>query len=81
MIFTVERASHGLETKKSPCRGAVKVVRPADKKYIEITYYTIEINSLDEMMKFNKKHGDIVIRDDLFIEGMKRLIIYDDYLE
>lgn len=47
-----------------------KVTKASSYKYEE----EIEINSLEELIKFYDKEGDLVFRGD-------SIIIYDDYLE
>lgn len=47
-------------------------------KYVDKLF--IEINSLEELMEFQKDYGDIVITDESGGE-MKEIEIYDDYRE
>ena len=55
--------------------GDVGDIEVDDKKY-----KFIEINSLEELMEFQKDYGDIVITDEVGGE-MKEIEIYDDYRE
>jgi hypothetical protein len=44
--------------------------------------WVMEINSLEELMKFSKKYGELVIRDDDWAaKDMPMIEIYDDYRE
>jgi len=50
-----------------------KICRDFDTKY-----WVIEIKDLDELIKFNKVHGDLVLSTD---EGNPSIEIYDSYRE
>lgn len=53
-----------------------------DKWFEEYTdKYFIEINSLEELMEFQKDYGDIVITENMRYGEMKEIEIYDDYRE
>ena len=41
----------------------------------------IEINSLDDLIKFNKQHGDIILRKCWDNKNISEIEIYDDYRE
>jgi hypothetical protein len=41
----------------------------------------IDINTLEELIEFYKKHGKIIIGENLFHKENMELIIYDDYIE
>ena len=58
-----------------PCEGAKKEIcfNPYWKKDIEI--WTIELNTLEDLERFIKENGKIIIDDDLLIT------IYDDDVE
>ena len=85
MLFVISRTS--VSCMKSPCKGAFKVkVDPPyssnDKKKREV--WGIEINSLDELLEFQKREGRIIIQD--FYKTtenvcLKRIEIYDDWRE
>lgn len=49
------------------------------EKYID--KYFIEINSLEELMEFQKGYGKIIIMDNRYGGKMKEIEIYDDYRE
>ena len=49
------------------------------EKYID--KYFIEINSLEELMEFQKGYGKIIIMDNRYGGEMKEIEIYDDYRE
>ena len=42
---------------------------------------TIEINSLEELIKFQEKHNCIIISDSVYKDNTKEIEIYDDYRE
>lgn len=46
-----------------------------------IDKYFIEINSLEELMEFQKDYGKIIIMDNRYGGEMKEIEIYDDYRE
>ena len=46
-----------------------------------IDVWFVEINTLDELMKFCDKYGDIVITNSIRNETYKEILIYDDYIE
>lgn len=46
-----------------------------------IDKYFIEINSLEELMEFQKGYGKIIIMDNRYGGEMKEIEIYDDYRE
>lgn len=50
-----------------------------DREMIDV--WSIEINSIDELIKFYEKYGDIVIRDCVYNRAYKEILIYDDYIE
>ena len=41
----------------------------------------IEINTIEELIEFYKKHGKIIIGENLFHKENMELIIYDSYIE
>lgn len=43
--------------------------------------FSMEINTLDELIKFCDKYGDVVISDCYFNNDYKEILIYDDYIE
>ena len=45
------------------------------------TYYTININSLEELIEFQKKYGEIIITSNMWNKRYKEIEIYDDYRE
>ena len=77
MKFIISRASQWRN--EQPCEEA----KEEEFVYGDIILkrWVIEINSLDEIMNFKSKYGDIVIRDSGFDDGIQEIVIYDDYLE
>ena len=43
--------------------------------------WTIEINSLEDLMKLYDKYGDLIIQDSIWCENIPEIKIYDDYIE
>lgn len=41
----------------------------------------IEINTIDELIEFCNKNGDVVIEDCAWNTSYKKILIYDDYIE
>ena len=41
----------------------------------------IEINTLDELIEFCEKYGDVIIGDCIWNPAYKEILIYDDYIE
>ena len=46
-----------------------------------IDVWSVEINTLDELIEFITRYGDVVIRDCMWNEAYKEILIYDDYIE
>ena len=46
-----------------------------------IDVWSVEIDTLDELMKFCNKYGSIVIGDYMLNKAYKEILIYDDYIE
>ena len=46
-----------------------------------IDVWSIELNTLDELIEFIKKYGDIVIGDCMCNKSYAEILIYDDYIE
>ena len=78
MTFHIYRASY-LPSDKKPCEEAEEILI-GSKSGLAVRVYRLEINSLDELMDFINKYGDIVIYKGSSSESPK-IVIYDDYLE
>lgn len=87
MIYIIERAS---EYKNKPCEEAVK--RPfKSTSNFEITYYwSVEINTLEELHQFIDKYGSVVIYNhysvfindkNVYYNNTPYILIYDSYIE
>lgn len=76
MIFGIKRASFYStldENMGPPCNGAF---RPSIFDNIsDIERWAIELNNLDDLKSFCKKHGPIVLDEN------NNILIYDDYIE
>lgn len=46
-----------------------------------VDIWSIEINTLNELMEFCKKYGDVVIGNNMWNKSYKEILIYDDYIE
>lgn len=46
-----------------------------------VNVWAIELNTLDDLIEFNRKYGDIIIRDCYSNRHYKEIQIYDDYIE
>lgn len=85
MKFIISRASQWAE--QQPCEEAKEEEFSCRNKILK--RWTMEFNSLDELMNFKLKYGDIVIRDSYVDNGIdgytdnsiQEIVIYDDYLE
>lgn len=83
MKFVLSRTSAGdvgdikVDDKKYKIIKVKRYLRWIDK-YVDKLF--IEINSLEELMEFQKDYGNIVITDELGGE-IKEIEIYDDYRE
>lgn len=91
MKFEIERASS--ISNYSPCEEAKKEVDEQIKQEIKEKYgknyistcgefYTIEINTLEELYDFIKKYGDIIIYEKSYnASGLLQIVIYDSHVE
>lgn len=46
-----------------------------------IDVWSVEVNTLDELVEFYNKYGRLVIKDCMWNEAYKEIEIYDDYRE
>ena len=73
MRFRIKRTS---DRKNCPCRESVF--------NRETQEYNIEINTLEELVAFSEKYGELILKDDNYY-GKEKYIpsieIYDDYRE
>ena len=46
-----------------------------------VMVWFIEINTIDELIEFCNKNGDVVIEDCAWNTSYKKILIYDDYIE
>lgn len=77
MKYIVRRAS---------VRGNVKPCEEAKQEHI--TYkdgnenvWMVEIETIEELMNFQQKYGDIIIGTSIIYDGHPDILIYDDYIE
>lgn len=79
MEYIVEKTSQWGHGVCPPCKNAKeKTVLYWGKPTL---VWTVEINTLEELMDFQCEHGNIIIRDSIKFEGHKEIMIYDDYME
>ena len=76
MIYRINRASNYGSPKT--CEEAV--LRKLETKYGEVEFWTVELNSLEELMSFTRKYKSIIIEDN-GEDYPPELVIYDDYIE
>ena len=50
-----------------------------DREMVDV--WSVEINTLDELIKFCEKYGSVVIGDCMWNKPYKEILIYDDYIE
>lgn len=81
MKFCVTRTSEGFDEEKRPCDESEKVVIPKKGNYLEHTEWVVEINTIEELMAFCKKYGDIIISEQSCEMKFNEIEIYDDYRE
>ena len=81
MEYIVQRASQ-LGNKIQPCKEAKQeTIAYNAYKDSEEKVWTIEINTIKQLMDFQYKYGDIIIRDSIAYKGYSEILIYDDYIE
>lgn len=50
-------------------------------RYFHDIHWGVELNSLEDLLKFEGKHGSIILSSTGYMEGYKMIKIYDDYIE
>ena len=65
--------------KNQPCEEAKQEVVPYKDGKEKV--WMIKINTIKQLMDFQYKYGDIVIRDSIIYKGYSEILIYDDYIE
>lgn len=90
MKFKVSRTS--IRDDRKPCEEAVKQTYTRVEvgtlgRYIQREFpndavgWFVEINTLDELLHFQQKYGDIILTKDYYNPEVLELEIYDDYRE
>ena len=77
MKFIVMRASE-YDFKKKPCDEAVK------ENINGTSHWVVEFQNLQQLEEFMDKYGKIVLAPDVwgrYVDNVRTLIIYDDYIE
>ena len=78
MKFFVRRASQW-NYKIKPCEEAKQENVPYENG--EEKVWMVEIDTIEELMNFQSKYGDIIIRDSTLYTEYHEILIYDDYIE
>lgn len=76
MKFSVSRVSDFFG-KECPCENAAKGIDPV----YDVPLWTIEINSLSELIGFVDKYGTIILEHTPKEQCYPHIDIYDDYIE
>lgn len=82
MKFVVSSTSGGY--REQPCEEAIRgSIEIENKIYNKSTVdvWFVEINTLEELIKFYEEYGDIIITDCLWNKSYTEIEIYDDYRE
>ena len=78
MKYIVRRASQW-GNKIQPCEEAKQeTVTYKDSKE---KVWMIRINTIKQLMDFQYKYGDVIIRDSIIYKGYSEILIHDDYIE
>lgn len=78
MKYIIKRASEW-DDEISPCEEAKKetIIYKDNKEKV----WMIKINTIKDLMNFQYKYGDIIIRDSIIYKGYSEILIYDTYIE
>lgn len=82
MKFVVSSTSGGY--REQSCEEAKRdCIERENKIYNQSTIdvWSVEINTLEELIKFYEKYGDIIIKHCLWNKSYKEIEIYDGYRE
>lgn len=79
MTFIVDRVS--LWGTGCPCEESKQMILFSSISKEEKKFWTVEINSLEELMDFKNKYGDIILQDSIRVKGWPEILIYDGYIE
>lgn len=82
MKFVVSSTSGGY--RKQPCDEAIRgSIERENKIYSDANadVWFVEINTLEELIKFYEENGDIIIKDCFWNKSYTEIEIYDDYRE
>lgn len=79
MTFIADRVS--LLGTGCPCEESKQMILFDDISKKEKKFWTVEINSLEELMDFKNKYGDIILQDSIRVKGWSEVMIYDGYIE
>ena len=79
MTFIVDRVSSWGAGRPCEESNQMTLFDGVNKKVKE--FWTIEVNSLEELVDFKNKYGDIILQDSIRVEGWSEVLIYDGYIE
>lgn len=81
MKFVVSSTSGGY--REQPCEEAKRGSIERENKIYSATadVWFVEINTLEELIKFYEENGDIIIKDCFWNKSYTEIEIYDDYRE
>ena len=77
MKYIVRRASVWGNVK--PCEEAKEEYIPYKDSKTKV--WMVEIETIEELMNFQQKYGDIIIGNSIIYKGYADILIYDDYIE
>lgn len=84
MRFQITRTSTGYYRQEKPCDGAFVYKRERGRlDDHDRLYWALEVNSLDELLKFIEKNGEPIIISGAcdYYDGLLQIEIYDEYRE
>ncbi len=58
-----------------------EVVDGCMRRYFHGMAWVVNIPTIKALLEFCKKHGDVIVSEPFWYEGMPQLEIYDDFLE
>lgn len=78
MKYIVRRVSQWGEEVK-PCEEAKQETIVCENRKKKV--WMVKIGTIKELMDFQYKYEDIIIRDSILYKGYHEILIYDDYIE
>ena len=78
MKYIVKRASQW-DREIKPCKEAEQITVPYKEGKEKV--WIVKIGTIKQLMEFQYKYGDIIIRDSILYKGYHEILIYDYYIE